>query len=233
MQQISNKTLTFLLLVAIVVSIAGTIISINRINQLILQAPIITGMATPTGTGQVNVTIASTTSITATDPAIQFGSCSPPITYGCNVSSNYTTDATFGCTCAGGSNPDNITIKNDGNKHVNVSVKIGTLAKTFIGGTIGGNGQADMWIVVRNSTDAPGCLNVTEISVPTGFDLNTGMQHDWKNLSSTTEYYPLCHNLTYGSTTNSIYVFAKLFVPANAPPGSNKTTTLTFSATNW
>ena len=89
MQQISNKTLTFLLLIAIVVSIAGTIISINRINQLISQAPVITAMAaSPSGTGMVNVSVAALTSITATDTIIQFGSCSPNITYGANLSSN-------------------------------------------------------------------------------------------------------------------------------------------------
>lgn len=229
MQQISNKTLTLLLLTAIVVSIAGTIISINKVNQLIPQAPIITGM----GTGMVNVSIAATTSISAIDTQIDFASCAPTATYGCNATSNYTTDNTFGCGCSGGSAPDNITVKNSGNRHLNVTVAVGTVARSFVSGDLGGTGQAEMWFISRNSTDAPGCYNLTVAdSNPPDFDPARGLQWAWKNVSLAATNYAVCNNLTYGTTTNSIYFFVKLFIPANSPP-TEKNTTLTFTGTNW
>lgn len=237
MQQISNKSLIFLLILVIVVSIGGTIISINRLSQLISQAPSITAMASSSGTGMVNVSVAAVTSITATDAIINFGSCSPATTYGCNVSSDAITAQ---CSCDGGIWPDNITIKNDGNRDLNVTVTAGSTARAFIGGTAGGEGQAEMWFRVTNATDLPGCYNQTGMANPPSgaagdavFNGTTGMQHQWKNFTTTTDNLPACINLTYGISTNSFYLFAKLFLPANAPAAGNQSSTLTFTASAW
>jgi len=231
MQQVSQKTLTFLLVIAIVVSVTGTMISIKRINQLVSETPVLTatGMA-GSGSGMVNVTIAAVTSITALDSVIAFGSCSPPSdNFGCNTTSN----DTFGCSCDGGG-PDNITISNDGNKDVNVSVKASSLAKTFIGGTVGGAGQAEMWFAVRNGSTNPGCGNASTTIMDAEIT-GTGMQYTWKNISIADDNYQACANLTYGATTNTMSFFAKLFIPANAPAtgGEEASTTLTFTATSW
>lgn len=235
MQQISNKTLTILLLIAIVISVTGTIISISRINQIILQTYTITAMATSTGTGMVNVTIAAVTSITATDNVIHFGSCSPNTTYGTNLSSNSSEDS-WGVpgVCTGASSPDNLTIKNDGNKNVNVTVQTPTLARTFIGGTVGGAGQAEMWFAVRNASSTPGCFNTSNTFVaPSEFNGSTGMQFHWKNFSVINTEYLACANLTFGSSANSLSLFIKLFVPANAPTTPRAAVNLTFTGTSW
>ncbi len=228
MQQISNKTLTLLLLAAIIVSVTGTIMSINRINRL-LQVPVV-GMASSSGTGMVNVTIAAQTSITATDAIIQFGSCSPTTNYGCNVSSNVSSAE---CSCTGGNWPDNLTIKNDGNRDVNVTVQTGSLASSFIGGTTPYG--AEMYFSTRNASDNRGCYNITGQghTYPAAFDGTRGMQWGWSNFSAADTEYLACANLTYGSNTNSFSLFARLFLPANAPAGGNRSATLTFTATNW
>ena len=228
MKQISNKTLTFLLLAAIVISITGTILNINRVNQLIPQMTLITGMASSTGTGMVNVSVAGTTSITALDSQINFGSCSPATDVGCNVTSNASAAQ---CSCTSGNWPDNITIKNDGNRNINVTVQASVLASTFIGGSTPSG--AEMWFSVRNSSNTPGCFNSSAATVPSGFDGTTGMQWNWQNFSAANTGYLACQNLTYGINTNSMYISAKLVIPANAPAGAGKNTTLTFTATNW
>lgn len=228
MEQISNKALTLLLLIAIIVSVIGTIVSINRLNQLI---PKITGLGT-SATGMVNVTIAAVTSILATDTQITFGSCSPTASVGCNATSNIS-NTNFNCSCTGGSAPDNITIKNDGNKNVNVSVQTNALPSTFIGGT--DPWGPEMYFSTRNSSDIPGCFNVTNstiqpFAIPLDFDGTTGMQWIWKNMSVVNTNYLACANLT---PAKSFYLFAKLFIPADAPIKTGANATLTFTATSW
>jgi hypothetical protein len=65
---ISNKTLALFLVGAIILSLGGTIISLNKISQI--TGP--TGFAT-TGTGKVNLTILSATDISLQNASIDFG----------------------------------------------------------------------------------------------------------------------------------------------------------------
>jgi len=241
MDQISNKTLTLLLVIAIVVSVGGTIISINRINRL-AQRQIITGMA-GTGTGYVNLTIAGVASISVLEGQIDFGSCSPNATIGSNLSSNVSgfSANSWGspgvCSGSGISAPDNITIKNDGNTFINVTVKTGTLASSLVGGD-------DPWppefrFMARNASSGsyggvsygPGCFNRTSGSTcvgPTGGV--GGLQWDWKNFSDTSTNFCVCDNLTYSSDVNAIFLFARLNVPANALQQGEQKATLTLTA---
>jgi len=211
MQQISNKTLTFLLVATIVISVGGTMISLNRINRLVPGA---TGMGT---TGKVNVSIASTASVNIVDAIIQFGSCAPTATYGCNVSSNVSSAE---CSCAGGSWPDNITVQNDGNKYVNLTVKTTDLAASFIGGT-----SPKFWFSSRNATLRPGCYNSSVVVD------NNGLQWDWFSFDTSNIEYTACANLTFDDANDQLAVFAKLFLPADAPISlTNNSATLTFTA---
>src|SRR3989338_6834499 len=126
MQQISNKAVTYLLVLAIIISVGGTMLNFYRITKL-TQAPAITGFAT-TSTGNVNVTIAAVSSITLADSLIDFGSCSQNST-GTKESSNDSTWWGAPGVCSGSASPpDNITVQNDGNKNINVTVKTNTVA---------------------------------------------------------------------------------------------------------
>lgn len=215
MQQISNKTLTFLLVAAIVVSIGATVISFSRMSQLI---PRTTGMGS---TGLVNVSIAQTASVNVIDTQIQFGSCAPTATYGCNVSSNSTS---ADCSCEGGTWPDNITVQNDGNVDLNLTVKTTDLAATFIAGT-----APQFWFSVRNGSSRPGCRNSTTYA---GTDYNNNFfQYNWFSFETSNMEYTACVNLSYPDTNDQIAVFTKLFLPSDAPISTaNRSATLTFTA---
>ena len=219
-----NRTLILVLVATIVMSIAGTIISVNRVNQLI---PLITGFATTT-TGMVNVTLANVNSIAISDSQINFGSCAPSGSSGCNVTSN---SSVADCGCTNGIWPDNITVRNDGNTNINVSVKTNVIASTLIGGA-DPYGPLFMFSV-RNSSNTPGCFNVTGSSVPSGFDGAKGMQWDWANLTVANTEYLACQNLTPTANAQSFYLFAKIFIPADAPQKTGANATLTLTATNW
>lgn len=241
MEQVSNKTLTFLLIAAIVVSVGGTIISINRINRL-AQLPSITGMA-GSGTGYVNVTIGSVASISVLEGQIDFGSCSPNATIGSNLSSNVSDFSanSWGspgvCSGSGVSAPDNITIKNDGNTFINVTVDTNTVASSLIGGNTPYPPQ--FLFMTRNASSgsygassyAPGCFNRTANKGTCSPASGTGgLQWNWKNFSLVNTAYCACDNLSYGTSANAIYLFAKLDVPADALQQGEQRATLTLTA---
>ena len=79
---ISNKTLAMFLVAAIVVSIAGTTISLNRLGD-ISTSP--TGFAT-SGVGNVSLNVNTDLSIVLDEAWINFGDCVPPATGTTNLS---------------------------------------------------------------------------------------------------------------------------------------------------
>lgn len=224
MGQMSNKTLVFLLIAVIVVSVGGTIISLNRVNQLMQGG--ITGMA-GSGTGMVNVTIIAVSSITLIDSQIDFGSCSPNASTGANVSSNDSSEwgAPGVCAAASYSAPDNITVQNDGNKNVNVTVKTNVVASTLIGGT-----DPAFYFITRNASTRPGCFNYTGGSTSSGFDGTMGMQWVWKDFAAANTEYLACDNLTYGDSNDQFSLFALLDLPPDTPVRTGQNATLTFTA---
>jgi hypothetical protein len=78
MADISNRTLAIMMVVAILVSLGGLFMSLDRLSKLQVGAPpFITGLVT-TGTGYANVSIAETLSIVLSDNNINFGTCTFP-----------------------------------------------------------------------------------------------------------------------------------------------------------
>lgn len=237
MEHVSSKSLTFLLAAAIIVFVGGIMVSVIRISRLAQQSSFPTGMA---ATGYVNVTIASLASLSVVEGQINFGSCSPNATIGSNLSSNITTDSWGAPGVCSQDGPDNITITNDGNTFVNISVQTDTLAASLIGGD-------DPWppafyFMARNATAGtygsdnygPGCSNRTgdgeSVCIPPGGGKG-GLQWGWKSFDSTSVSYCVCDNLSYEASLNAIYLFARLDVPSNASSSGGQRATLTLTAT--
>ncbi len=132
MRDPSNKTIIALLLVALAITIAGTIVSINKVMELRDNYGLLTSAATSSSTGQTNLTITATTSITNQNNTINFGS--GRVNASCNfcamdsnntVTNLYTNGSdltgTTGQCCAGFTAvTDGFLIENTGN--VNISV---------------------------------------------------------------------------------------------------------------
>ncbi|MFC1648648.1 hypothetical protein ACFL1B_04275 [Nanoarchaeota archaeon] len=152
---LSNKSLALLLLAAIVISLGGTLVSLNKINQITYAGggPGVTGFAT--GTGNVTVNISTAVGCTV-DSEVDFGTSVAADIY---VSSENANDAysSFGdCTslaaCRG------MQLNNTGNVELNVSFLSALAGANFITGDSALN--ADFQYRIENGTDTntnPGC----------------------------------------------------------------------------
>jgi len=151
MEDISNKTLAILLIAAMVVSLGGTILSLNRLSMYRGVPQQISGFAT--GTGTANLSILQETTITVVSNRIDFGTGILNVTGGCTnatlLSSSHSPTAGNwspvydNCWVSNATTPaavqfsgEDIVIRNDGN--VNVSLRMDSQADSaanFIGGS--------------------------------------------------------------------------------------------------
>ncbi|MCD4759936.1 hypothetical protein K8R33_03540, partial [archaeon] len=97
--KVSNNSLIVLLVLAMIISIGGTWISVSYIGELNQ----LTGFATDTTEGTTTLTVSSVTSCTAIDTTIAFGDLARTISNDSQIAEDY------------------ITIQNDGNNYVNIS----------------------------------------------------------------------------------------------------------------
>ncbi|MBN1386739.1 hypothetical protein JW968_07280 [Candidatus Woesearchaeota archaeon] len=147
MGEVSNKTLVYLLVAAIVVSLASFAWLMGGISELGMLAGFATGETNYTG--KVNITITQVLSINATDLLIDFGvnsnfsrvinniTCDSAT--GTQVVDAVTTDANGfnGPGCLSG---DHFALWNDGNVEVNISINVtGTAAELVCQDATSGN----------------------------------------------------------------------------------------------
>ena len=214
MGEISNKTLAALLVVAIVVSIAGTMVSIQRLSKLGVS-----GFAT-SGTGIANLTISSSRSITVYNN-IDFGAGYADDGTTCTMESNATAPET---NCNGDPSAaigwddrplstQYFIINNSGNINTNVTFNASQDATEWIGNYPG----VGAWLGGHEDSNAPGaCGNLAT---------------DYQVLSTGEPKY-LCNGtgLNWVDGSDTILAAVKVAIPSDVPPGSNKQVTVTFYA---
>ncbi|MBW2980860.1 hypothetical protein KY360_05580 [Candidatus Woesearchaeota archaeon] len=221
MGEVSNKTLAALLVVAVVVSLGGTFISLNRLSSL-GRVPLVTGLATDIG--RVNITITEDLTIDTPENLIYFGegSVTTPFDYA-ELHSNgtlfrwsnttgYMPDPTY-------ANEDIIIIENQGNVWVNVTVITGQNATEYLctgGDTCGEirDAQYDYW---TDDNETGSCL----------YGLNESYSTDFIGDGSTAQN--VCGALKSDTGTNSVKLWVYLKVPRTAQGAKNDT--LTFTST--
>jgi hypothetical protein len=202
---ISNKTLAMFLVAAIVVSIAGTTISLNRMSTIGDKGP--TGFAS-TGVGNVTLNVGSTLSIILDDNLIDFGTCIPGGTDVYIVSSIANGSATQNCN---GPLPDQIEIRNDGNIDANISMNASDRGQAD-GGTFLTSAATTSRIRVRVTNDSNtgsyngGCLK----GMPSGYVTLTGANY---------QNYDLCQRLDAHVTDNSIAINVNITLPQGTTTG--------------
>ncbi|MBN2422997.1 hypothetical protein JXB41_07260 [Candidatus Woesearchaeota archaeon] len=205
MEDISNRTLATLLIAAIVISLGGTIISLNRLAR-ISGAGALPLVGRATDGGMVNVTIMSSLSIYLSDDAIDFGtgwvntSQGTCFNDGVNLTTLGTNDGNCWVNATGLLTPyygDTWTVVNDGTLDVNITI-YGVNNETFFGtaGTTPEN-QTYKWQ-----------LNDTQSNCDTAGD--TG----WNAFDANAT---LCADLPWG-TRNSLDVDVWIRFPSNLTP---------------
>ncbi|MBW2968565.1 hypothetical protein KY314_00395 [Candidatus Woesearchaeota archaeon] len=211
MVEISNKALLILALIAILVSLGGTWLSLSKLQVLSLTgrapAPVTSGIAQLNITAQavVNVTNAS---IDWENVAVGAGNDS------CEINSEdgnyYRCSQCTGIPCSTADR--GFTFQNIGNVQINVSAQAGKTPANFIGGSLGG-GPKYLW-KCRNWTNISGTSQVTTYTASTS--------------GSATLIYS---NMSPSNSTHDwqAYLDLNLTIPRDTPTGS-KTDTITFTA---
>ncbi|MEK6848947.1 MAG: hypothetical protein AABY01_00055 [Nanoarchaeota archaeon] len=233
---ITNKSLATLLIVAIVISIGGTWLVLNKAPGLLNIAG-----AASTDTGTATVTINSVASIRFAYDAIDFGSGSVNTTSGntlCILDTNGTNDSTK---CQGFlANTSYFQLENDGSTNITVQLLSSKPASTFIGGT---NPQF-RYAVFENETTS--CRNgtggtgyVDQIGGGTGNCTATDgaggnctvSPRGWTDVNSTgVTGATICMRLGFADLSDSLGFDINLTIPYDAPAGA-KTATFTATAT--
>ncbi|MFP4118546.1 MAG: hypothetical protein ACLFTH_00665 [Candidatus Woesearchaeota archaeon] len=200
---ISNKTLSVLLIAAIVVSVGGTFFSLMMLN-------------TPTGPtgfntqeeGEVILNVPESLSITLEDSSIDFGDCTPDTTDTIYVDSFQGAGDVDNSNCSDtGSFPDNMTLVNNGNVDALVNLTTSDNASALFG-TTGDNGFA---YKVQNQSSNPGCAGT--------------MQQNYLNFTDPAIGYDVCSNLTAVSGQNRVEIFAAAWLSPQAAGGGEATWT--------
>lgn len=205
MADISNKALSLLLLVAIVVSVSGTMLTFSKLSETG-----ITGRATDDTTGITNFSINSTLSIRFNNNLIPFGQGYVNDSIGSCVmgTNNSNPSAANGCVGFNTTVADaNLTIENDGNIPANVSINFTGDASSFIGGT-----SPSFMYMVRNA-EASSCTtaNATSMREVAGTDTNTTMTR-------------VCTNFDADDGSDLFDIAIWLRVPEDASTGAHSVT---------
>ena len=201
-KDISNKALAGLLIAAIVISISGTMMVINKNGGL-------TGFATQQN-ASASVNISGVVSIKLNTNSINFGtgSVTPGQTY-CNISQIASTAAfdETPASCGTWSNvTGSISLENDGNVNANITVKSTKNATDFVGGTSPG-----LFSQAAND-EASSC--------------NLGLQSNFTTLDTIARSF--CQRLQYGDALDSLKFGIKIKIPSDAI--GLKSNTITFDA---
>ena len=203
--EVSNKTLAALLVVAVVVSLGGSLLALNKINAIGPTAR----AATTSGTTSLN--IQSQVIVNVTQTSVDFGNVT---VYGGTYDDYCTLDSVAGgvgtcnATATDGTSADgSFVFENIGNVNINVSVKAGASATSFIGST-----SAEYNWKCRSKTST-GTAVISAWTASSTSDVNC--------------YSAMPYSVS--GTPQEAYLDIQLKVPADATPGQ-KTDTITFSA---
>ncbi len=196
---ISNKTLAWLLIGSIVVSLLGTFSALNRLQQLG-----VTGAAT----GIAKVNISSTASIIFSVDTVDWGTGYVNTTTGGNNCTLYTDGTSNGDDCEGFSTvTQGLILENNGNQVVNVSIASDKDAAAFIGGS---NPSPEFkWKFSENEQGS--CTSQG----------STGWT-DWADVSTTA--ITLCNSFDYVDTNDTIKIDLYVLIPYTATPGERQAT---------
>lgn len=199
---ISNRALGLLLVAAIVISIGGTVISLNKLDGFST-----TGFATnPNGT--VSLTVGDTESIILTDLAIDFGTCTIPPGSSLNLDSYQAQGGVNNSACTATSGfPDKLVVKNNGNVDTNVTITSNVTGTDFF------NDGTNSWIAYKGTNVGAGCTG-TLVSAYT-------------NITSTSDL-AFCDRLQADTVSNSAELYISSHLSQTATTGG--VMKLTFTA---
>ena len=208
-EEISNKTLAMLLVAAIVVSLGGTLISLNKLGELRTGGFDITGLAQVSGIA--NLSIEASTEITLLDSVIDFGAGRINSSVSTNqviLDSNKTHALPNGTWNWG--TEDTFVIRNTGTTDLNITT-YGEAPSSWIGGS---TATPNAWFAVTGGEG--GVTNACP-----GSNATTS----WTVLSNTVNetVSTFLYSSSFGSK-NELNMSVKLLIPSDATNGTKENT---------
>jgi hypothetical protein len=247
--EISNRLAATLLIVAIVVSLGGTFISMQRLASMRQQVAVGgTGFAT-SATGVANLSISGLLSIIIKNQTVDFGVCTPPSAGVDFIEVNTSNFFAWNCSLVRGTGTGStdvankhLSVENDGNQDANVTIKTNAVASaSFIGGFF-----PAFRYTTENLTTFEGCFRSlkyvgTDASGTVAGSTN-GTTPTYVNFTAINTQYKACDNLTWRHTDAgdatcdgspqdrcAFKVEFSVLIPSNAAPGTY-TADITFTA---
>jgi hypothetical protein len=216
--ELSNKMLAWLVVASIVISLAGTMISLNRLNDNKL-----TGFAIQSNdTGTASVSIGSMTLLRFTIDSVSFGSGAINASLGeCNMTVNGSativqapTGGCIGFNTTVSPLTDAFILENAGTNNLNVTINVSKNATNFIGGTT----KAPSFKYAISNSEPGSCIGGVLGAV-------SGWNEVVENASVT-----ICNNLSWSPTNNTLRMGIFVSIPADA--SGSKTVTVTAQGTS-
>lgn len=206
---LSNKSLALLLLAAIVISLGGTIVSLNKLSQVQVGIPDSPTALVP-GWTAVNITESVGCAI---DYNVDFGEDTPGNK---NLSSNINNVADGFNNCISGNTCSGMQVNNTGNVNLNVNFSSNQGASAFLGGA--SVAATDFRFNMTNGTQpgAPargGCFNV---SGTTGWGAYVNIVASTQNV--------VCQNLSYGDSNDIVNIEYNVNIRPDTPVGAKNAT---------
>ena len=210
---VSNKTLALFIIVTVIISLGGTLLSLNMLQDLsqsrqFIPSKQVTGLAS--GTVELNI---STNMSCVIASNVSFGASTGQILTTVNLSTNLANTNGFN-NCASDPTCMGMMINNTGNVNVNVTFKSDVNGTTLLGGP-GASPASFNYSVANGSNNGallPGC--------------NSGLKTAWGYVNETIT--TICTNLTATSTNKVMTIEYNATIDANTPTGL-KTATITIT----
>jgi hypothetical protein len=218
---ISNKMLSIFLFIAIAVSLAGFMLSLNKIDAF-------SGRATANDFGAANFTINSSVSVVFTQNIIDFGTgvVNSSGSHNCTLNSSGpgmldgAANPISGPNCIGfNATIDPLRIQNQGTQNVTLNVSFNSTPAAYIGGTSPFMAFAVTW----NETGA--CGNVSTSGADYFNAVMTSITAASTNMS-------VCNSTQFGWTSGNrtLNLDMGIRIPQNAPPGARKLVVTAFAS---
>jgi hypothetical protein len=218
MEDVSNRMIAVLLVLALAITVVGTFFSVSRLGALGGRYAGVSGMATDTGTTSIN--IQGTSAITVTDNSVNFSSGYFNTSCTDRDHVNLTSDGLpfYGCWLnTSGMIPypfnDNHTVVNTGTSYisVNVTFQYANAEMFFCGSSCSLTDSS--FVAVKASANETGACTV-------------GLNTTYENIATynSNRNHLLCGRLDAAASSNDMLVSFKLGVPKDATHGSHSAT---------
>jgi hypothetical protein len=202
--EISNKTLVWLVVATIIISIGGTILTVKNAGNV--------GYATSNITANASVTVASQTILRFAVSSLNFGSGSVNTTVvgqnaNCTLTANATTASiTKGTECISfTTTADSLTLENAGNTNLNISVNFSTSSAGFPGGSLFPQFRKLRFTAGPNESGS--CQTPAS-----NWNATVG---NWVDVAPVNLTY-LCYNLSWNDTIDTIRLGLQIVIPSDA-----------------